>query len=318
MTDESARTVQTGDSLSGFLYAVSAYLLWGFLPIYLKALSHIPPVEVIVHRVLWSVPVALAVLVFTGRTADLRRALRSPRMLGMGATTAFFISVNWGIYVWAIGAGHTLDAALGYYINPLFSIFLGAVLLRERVSVPQWTAIGLAAVAVAFLSWDSGRLPVVALGLTLTWGIYAYLKKQLPIGPNQGFTLEVLLLTPPSLAYAIWLLARGESHFATGVPADTWMLAGCGLVTAVPLMLYANGAKGLKLTTIAIMQYIAPTMIFLTALFIFSEPLDRAKTIAFPLIWTALVIYTGAMILQAKRSRAVARLAEAAGAVESQ
>lgn len=316
MTDRTATPPQSGDSLSGFFYALAAYLLWGFLPVYLKALSHIPPMEVIAHRIVWSVPVALAVLVFTGRTADLKRALRTPRMLAMAATTAFIISINWGIYVWAIGAGYTLDAAFGYYINPLFSIFLGAVLLREKVSAAQWTAIGLAALAVVFLGWESGRLPVVALGLTLTWGIYAYLKKQLPIGPNQGFTLEVLLLTPLALGYMIWLQLRGESHFAAGVPADTWMLAGCGLVTAVPLMLYANGAKGLKLTTIAIMQYIAPTMIFLTALFIFGEPLDRAKMIAFPLIWAALVIYTGAMILQAKRSRA-ARSAEAVGAVGS-
>lgn len=288
--------VTTGDSLSGFLYALTAYLLWGFLPLYMKALAHIPPVEVIAHRVLWSVPIAVAVLWWTGRTADLRAALKSPRLLGMGAMTAALISVNWGIYVWAIGSGHALDAALGYYINPLFSIFLGAVLLREKMGRTQMVAIALAVVAVGILTWDAGRLPVVALGLTLTWGFYAYLKRRLPIGPNQGFTLEVLILLLPALAYIGWLLAQGTGHFLEGVAWDNLLLLGCGIVTAVPLMIYANGAKRLTLSTIAIMQYIAPTMIFLTAVFIFGEPFSGVKLVAFALIWTALVIYSLPML----------------------
>ena len=282
----------TGDSLSGFLYALTAYLLWGFLPLYMKALAHIPPPEVIAHRVLWSIPVALAVLWGTGRTQDLRAALTSPRMLGMGAATAALISVNWGIYVWAIGSGHALDAALGYYINPLFSIFLGAVLLGERMGRTQMAAIALAVVAVGILTWEAGRLPVVALGLTLTWGCYAYLKRRLPIGPNQGFTLEVLILLAPALGYIGWLQAQGTSHFRQGVVWDDVLLIGCGLVTAIPLMVYANGAKRLTLSTIAIMQYIAPTMIFLTAVFIFGEPFSGVKLVAFSLIWAALVIYS--------------------------
>ena len=293
----------SGDSLSGFLFALTAYLLWGFLPLYMKALAHIPPPEVIAHRVVWSVPVALAVLWWTGRTADLRAALVSPRMLGMGAMTAALISVNWGIYVWAIGSGHALDAALGYYINPLFSIFLGAVLLGERLGRTQMAAIALAVVAVGILTWDAGRLPVIALGLTLTWGFYAYLKKRLPIGPNQGFTLEVLILLIPAVGYMIWLAAQGTSHFRQGVAWDDALLLGCGIVTAVPLMVYANGAKRLTLSTIAIMQYIAPTMIFLTAVFIFDEPFSKVKLLAFSLIWAALVIYS-APILAGRLSRA--------------
>ena len=293
----------SGDSLSGFLYALTAYLLWGFLPLYMKALAHVPPPEVIAHRVGWSIPVALAVLWWTGRTADLRAALTSPRMLGMGAMTAALISVNWGIYVWAIGSGHALDAALGYYINPLFSIFLGAVLLGERMGRLQMVAIALAVVAVGILTWEAGRLPVVALGLTLTWGFYAYLKKRLPIGPNQGFTLEVLILLVPAVGYMVWLAAQGTSHFRQGVAWDDALLLGCGLVTAVPLMVYANGAKRLTLSTIAIMQYIAPTMIFLTAVFIFDEPFSKVKLLAFGLIWAALVIYS-APILAGRLSRA--------------
>jgi chloramphenicol-sensitive protein RarD len=282
----------SGDSLSGFLYALTAYLLWGFLPLYMKALAHIPPVEVIAHRVVWSLPIALMVLAWLGRTGDLKAALKSPRMLGMGAMTAALISVNWGIYVWAIGSGHALDAALGYYINPLFSIFLGAVLLRERMGRTQMAAIALAVVAVGILTWEAGRLPVVALGLTLTWGFYAYLKKRLPIGPNQGFTLEVLILLIPAVAYIGWLQAQGTGHFLEGVSWDNVLLLGCGIVTAVPLMIYANGAKRLTLSTIAIMQYIAPTLIFLTAVFVFNEPFSGVKLMAFSLIWVALVIYS--------------------------
>lgn len=288
------------DSLRGFGFALTAYLLWGFLPIFMKAVGHISPAEVIAHRVIWSIPIAGAVLWATGRTADLWVALRTPRMLLMGFATAALISVNWGIYVWSIGAGHALDAALGYYINPLFSVFLGAVLLGERLSRAQKGAIALAALAVLVLTIEAGKLPLVALGLTVTWGIYAYLKKSLPIGPNQGFFLEVLILLPFALAYVVWAQATGRSHFMAGVTSDTVLLLSCGLVTAVPLMVYANGAKLLRLSTIGIMQYIAPTMIFLTAVFVFGEPFGRGKMIAFPMIWVALVIYTVSMVRQAR------------------
>ena len=288
------------DTLRGFGFALTAYLLWGFLPIFMKALAHISPAEVIAHRVIWSIPIAGAVLWATSRTADVRAAIRDPKMLGMAAVTAALITVNWGIYVWAIGAGHALDAALGYYINPLFSVFLGAVLLGERLSRAQIGAIALAALAVAVLTYDAGKLPVTALGLTVTWGFYAYLKKSLPIGPNQGFFLEILILLAPALGYVIWLQSTGKGHFMAGLTTDTILLLACGLVTAVPLMIYANGAKLLRLSTIGIMQYIAPTMIFLTAVFVFDEPFGRAKMIAFPMIWVALLIYTGSMIGQAR------------------
>lgn len=293
----------TGDSLAGFFYALAAYLLWGFLPLYMKALGHIPATEVVAHRVLWSVPIAVAVLWWTGRVADLKKALVTPRMLGMGLMTAALISVNWGIYVWAIGSGHALDAALGYYINPLFSIFLGAVLLREKLGRTQLGAILLAAAAVGILTWEAGRLPVVALSLTLTWGFYAFLKRRLPIGPNQGFALEVLILLPPALAYVLWLGAADEGHFLQGMAIDDLLLIGCGLVTAGPLMIYANGAKRLTLSTIAIMQYIAPTMIFLTAVFVFGEPFSQVKLMAFGLIWAALVIYSLPMLAGRLRAK---------------
>jgi chloramphenicol-sensitive protein RarD len=174
------------DTPKGFALAVTVYGLWGFLPLYLGALGHIPPVEVIAHRVIWSLPIAGLVLLATGRGPALLAAIRAPRVIGMAVVTAALVSVNWGIYVWAVGSGHALDAALGYYINPLFSVFLGAVLLRERLGAVQWAAIALAAAAVAVLTVESGRLPVAALGLTLSWGFYAFCKRRLPWGRTKG------------------------------------------------------------------------------------------------------------------------------------
>ncbi|MBU2992131.1 EamA family transporter RarD [Octadecabacter sp. 1_MG-2023] len=282
------------DTWRGFGFAFSAYFLWGFLPLYLKYLDHISAGEVVAHRVVWSVPIVGVVLILLGRTKDVRRILRDPKSLMMGAITAALISVNWGTYVWAIAAERTLDGALGYYINPIFSVLLASVLLGEKLNRLQWGAVALAAGAVAVLTIANGSLPWPALVLMLSWGFYAYFKRSLPIGPNQGFLLEVLIMTPFALAYIGWLAITGEGSF---LPAstDTWLLVGCGVVTAVPLMLYANGAKGLRLATIGIMQYIAPTMIMLVAVFVFEEPFGSARAIAFPMIWAALALYTFAM-----------------------
>lgn len=289
---------QNGDTPQGLGFALSAYFLWGFLPLYMKMLSHIGPAEVVAHRIIWSVPIAAVLLIALRRTGDLMAALRDPRMLAMGCVTAALITVNWGIYVWAITSGHTLDAALGYYINPLFSVALGAVLLRERLTGAQLVAIGLAVCAVAVLTVSAGVVPWVALGLTVSWGFYALAKKQLPIGPNQGFLLEVLILLIPALGYVAWLGWSGQGQFMSGGFGTNWLLLGCGAVTAIPLILYANGAKGLRLTTIAILQYIAPTMIFLCAVVVFKEPFGQARMIAFPMIWAALVIYSVSMFRQ--------------------
>ncbi|QND40726.1 EamA family transporter RarD [Rhizobium leguminosarum bv. viciae] len=296
-TDASVPLAKNEDSPRGFAFALTAYLLWGFLPIYMKAVAHISPAEVIAHRIVWSLPLAGIVLIVLGRTQDIRAALSSPRMLAMAALTASLITVNWGTYVWAIGAGHSLDAALGYFINPLFSIFLGAVFLKEKLQPLQIAAIALAALAVAILALDSGGIPWVALTLAISWGFYALLRKTLPLGPNQGFFLEVLILSGPALLYILYLeFGSGRGHlYRTGL-ADTILLLGCGVITAVPLMIYANGAKLLKLSTIGIMQYIAPTMIFLIAVFVFHEPFGTARMIAFPLIWAGLFLYSWSML----------------------
>ena len=297
---------QTGDSPRGFAFALTAYVLWGFLPFFMKAVAHIPSTEVVAHRIIWSVPLAGLVLVWLGRTDDIKVALRSPRMLAMAALTATLITINWGIYVWAIAADRALETALGYYINPLFSIFLGAVLLKERPAPAQMVAIGLAACAVAILAFDAGGLPWVSLSLCLSWGLYAFFRKTLPIGPNQGFFLEVLLLSVPAIGYVIWLETTGQGHFGDTGMADMLWLLSCGIVTAIPLMIYANGAKLLRLSTIGIMQYIAPTMIFVIAVFVFGEPFGTAKLVAFAFIWVALFIYSGSMLRTARAKRLAA------------
>ncbi|MEM1352780.1 MAG: EamA family transporter RarD [Pseudomonadota bacterium] len=309
VAESSVLTKTDVDTPRGFVFAVSAYVLWGFLPFYMKAMAHISPVEVLAHRVLWSVPVAALVLIALRRTRDLATALKDPKTLAMASLTAALISFNWGFYVYAIVSGNALEAALGYYINPLFSVFLGAALLGERLNALKGLAILMALIAVVILTVDAGSLPVIAVALFVSFGFYAYFKKSLPIGPNQGFLLEVLILCPPAFGYIAYLTLTGASRFWVGNAPDTLLLLGCGVVTAVPLMIYANGAKLLRLSTIGMLQYIAPTMIFLIAVFVFQEPFGRARMVAFPLIWSALVIYSYALWRDARRERAKANSA---------
>ncbi|MBZ9888752.1 EamA family transporter RarD [Mesorhizobium sp. BR1-1-3] len=286
----------------GFLLALGAYLLWGLLPFYMKAVAHLPLAEVIAHRIVWSVPIAAAVLIWAGRTADFKAAMRSPRTIAMAALTAALISVNWGIYVWAIAVDRTVETALGYYINPLVSVVVGALLLGERLDRLQIAAVVLAAVAVAVLTIEGGKLPWVSLALAFSFAAYGFFRKTLPIGPSQGFLLEVLLLSVPALGYIVYLIATGQDHIVSSSGTDTALLIGCGPVTSVPLLLFAFGAKLLRLSTIGIMQYIAPTMVFLIAVLIFDEPFGTIQAIAFALIWAALAVYSWSMLTTARRA----------------
>ncbi|RWM93247.1 MAG: EamA family transporter RarD [Mesorhizobium sp.] len=295
MVTATADLDQDAKARRGFVLALGAYFLWGLLPFYMKAVAHLPLIEVISHRIVWSVPIAAAVLVWAGRTADFKAAIRSPKSLAMAALTATLISVNWGIYVWAIAVDRTVETALGYYINPLVSVVVGAVLLGERLDRLQIAAVALAAIAVTVLTVEAGKLPWVSLALAFSFAAYGFFRKTLPIGPSQGFLLEVLLLSVPALCYIAYLIAAGQDHFISSTGADTALLIGCGPVTAVPLLLFAFGARLLRLSTIGIMQYIAPTMVFLIAVLIFDEPFGTTQAIAFALIWTALAMYSWSM-----------------------
>jgi chloramphenicol-sensitive protein RarD len=279
------------DEPGGLVLAISAYLLWGGLPLYMKMMDHMDPGEIIAHRILWSIPVAAMVLLVMGRWTDLWEALQDRRRLGMALLTAVLISVNWLTYVVAISTERALDAALGYYVNPVFSIVLAAVFLKERMQRLQVVAFALVIGAVVVLTLEHGSLPWTVILLTVSWGLYALAKRALPMPPNQGFLLEVILLAPLALAYLVWLDDGLVNHFLDGSGFDRWLLIGCGAVTAVPLILYANGAQRVRLMTMGILQYIAPSCIFLTAVFAFNEPFTWAKQIAFPMIWLAVILY---------------------------
>lgn len=283
----------------GFAFAFSAYLLWGFLPFYMKAVAHISPYEVVAHRVLWSVPLTAALLAMLGGFSSFLAVFRQPRMLAMGLVTASLISVNWAIYVWAIGSGRALETALGYFINPLVNVALGTIFLGERLSRAQIFAVALAIFGVGLMTVESGGLPWVSLSLALSFGIYGYLKKTLPIGPTQGFLLEVVMISPLALVYLGWLAVTGSGHFwgtgTTTTSSDSLLLAASGVVTAVPLILFVYGARLLRYSTIGLMQYIAPSMVFLIAVFAFHEPFSVGKLVAFMFIWAALIVYTATM-----------------------
>ncbi len=280
----------------GFLYAISAYLLWGLiLPVYMKALSHVPPLETVGHRIVWSVPVAAVILWWGGQLRPALAKLRSPRVVGLAAITAVLITLNWATYVYAIVTNRAVDAALGYYINPLVNVALGAVFLGERPKRLQFVAILLAVLAVAILTVQAGGLPWIAIVLALSFGGYGLLRKTLPLGPAEGFFLEVTILTLPALALVAVAAPAGSRPF---VPegADLALLLGSGVVTALPLILFAAGAKRLDLATLGILQYVAPTMIFLCAVFLFGEPFSRWQLVAFALIWTGVAVYVWSLI----------------------
>ena len=285
----------------GFIYAFSAYFLWGTLPLFLKLLEHMPAIEVVAHRAFWSLPVAGILLFYLGRTGDILPTLKNPKKMGVLFITATIISINWGIYVWAISVDRTIESALGYYINPLISVALGAMFLGERFTKAQLVALALATFAVVFLTIQSGVLPWVSLSLAISFAIYGFLRKTVDVGPTQGFLIEVLLLSVFAVPVFIWFQANGEGHFFEGIN-NTALLIACGPVTAIPLILYAFGAKKLRLSTVGLMQYIAPTLIFLVGLFVFNEPFSKWQFVAFLLIWVALVIYSWSAFKQNKKS----------------
>ncbi len=293
---------QAPESSRGYVYALSAYLIWGLvLPIYMKLLSHVSPLEIVGHRILWALPFAVLVLVKGGQWAGIGRLL-TPRILGLMTLTAALISVNWGTYVVAIVTGHGVEAALGYYINPLINVLLAAVFLGERPNRPQAAAIALAALGVAILTVKAGGLPWVSLILAVSFGLYGLLRKTVPVGASEGFFLEIAILFLPALGLTLWITLRGENHFAVDT-GETLLLVGAGIVTAVPLILYAAAARILRFTTMGLLQYLSPTLIALTAVFVFGEPFGLWQGVAFAFIWAGLAIYTGSIFAGRRAQR---------------
>jgi len=299
-------TTEQQRARAGFIYTFSAFALWGLMPVYMKAIAHISATEILANRIIWSIPVALVFLLLAGRTRDIVRVVKMPSKLLAVAACATVISINWGLYVWAIAAERTIEAALGYYINPLISIALGMILLGEKLDRIQLFALVLACVAVAILTYAAGELPWVALVLAGSFAVYGLIKKTVDIGPTQGFMLEVLILSVVAIPYLFYLSSIGQLILGSTAENTYWLL-GCGPVTAVPLILFAFGAKRLQLATVGLMQYIAPSMIFLTGIFVFKEPFSRIQFFAFVLIWIAIALYSWSGIRGFRKLRSAAR-----------
>lgn len=274
----------------GILYGIGAYALWGFFPIYWKLLHHVPALELLSHRIAWSFILMMAYIFFSRQGADFRRQL-SWRTAGIYLIAALLIGVNWGTYVWAVIAGHIVETSLGYFINPLVSVLLGLVILREKLRPAQWIPILLALIGVLYLTVTFGRLPWIALTLAFSFGFYGLAKKLAPLSSLYGLTLETGLLFIPALAFLGIAEINGTGAFLhTGLSSDLLML-GAGVVTTIPLLMFASAAKQIPLTMIGLLQYLAPTIQFLIGVFVYHEPFDTTRLIGFSIVWLALIIF---------------------------
>jgi chloramphenicol-sensitive protein RarD len=277
---------------SGFWYAATAYAVWGLFPMYFKALHDVPPLQVLMHRVVWSLAFLIIVLSVRRHWTWLGQALRTPKVLAGFAASALLLSVNWFVYIWAVGQGRVVDASLGYFITPLVNVMFGLVLLDERLRSVQWSAVALAAAGVAWLAWHSGGLPWVALVLAATFGAYGLLRKTASLGALEGLTMETLLMFPAACAYLGWQYMGGSDAF-TGAPLSAQLLlAAAGPITAIPLLMFAAGARRIPLSLLGLLQYIAPTLQFLLGVVLYHEPFGGARLVGFVLIWSGLAVYS--------------------------
>lgn len=267
------------------------YVIWGLAPLYLKLLQHVPAGEVLAHRVIWSVPVAAAVLLISRRIEDIQAALGAPKVLRMAAFGAASIAANGVIFVLSINNGQALAASIGYYLNPLCSIIIGSMFFGETLARTQIAATILAGAAIVVLMFTSETIPYVAMAITTTWGIYIYFKKSIAIGPNQGFLLESLILLPAAGLYVAWLAVTGTGHFLSSWH-DAGLLIGAGvLVTAAPLMLYGSATRSASLTAMGMLQFLSPTLMLAIAVFVFGEPYPPAMGVVLPMIWLAIGLF---------------------------
>ncbi len=282
---------QLSQAQKGVMFCIIAHLFWGVMAYYFSWIIHIPPYEIAVHRGLWSLPIAAVVIWWFGQWGDVWRVLKRPRHILILAFTGSIILFNWGFYVWSIEAGRALEASLGYFINPLLNVVAGYFLLGERFRAAQLMAIGLAAVAVVMQTIATGVFPWLGLMLGGSFCLYGLVRKMVPIGPTQGFFVEVALLSLPLLGVAIWLGETGRAKFG-GAGFDTLMLMGCGVLTAGALIFFAASLKLIRYSTAGLLQYISPSLVFLTAIFVLGEPMDRWKFMSFVTIWVALAVYS--------------------------
>jgi len=276
----------------GVLYGIAAYLMWGFFPIYLKALQVVPSLQIMLHRVVWSFLFVMLLVLLRREWPRFRDSLRKPRVLLTYTLTAVLLSVNWLIYIYGINSNQVVETSLGYFINPLLSVALGVVFLRERLRPMQWFPVGLAALGVLYLTLQYGSLPWLALALAFSFGMYGLIKKIAPLGSLHGLSLETGIIFIPAFLYLLYAESQGNGSFAHLGWNVTLLLAFAGIVTALPLLLFGLAARSIPLTLLGILQYIAPTVQFLLGIFLYQEPFTLTRLVGFAIIWLALIIFT--------------------------
>lgn len=285
-------TAHAAHMMEGVVLTLAATCFWGMFPLVFKTVAHIPALEVLAHRSAWSLVFVVLIMLAVGRRREIiSRTLYAPRTLVAMGLSATAVAVNWGIFIWAVAHNVVLQSSLGYYISPLISVVLGVVLLRERLGFAAWSAVCMAALGVLVMIYNFGTVPWVSLGLGMSWALYGLARKTAPVGSLPGLYLETLLLLPLALGYIAWLgMYEGTGLFG-GEIIDSALLVGTGLVTALPLLLFARATRILRLSTIGLLMYIVPTAQFILAVFVFDEPFTRIHLASFALIWLGLIVY---------------------------
>ena len=288
----------------GVAATATAFLIWGLFPLYIAGLARVSALQITAHRVAWSCVFVLALLAVRRQLGSIGEAAKRPGVLAWLAGSAILVSVNWLAFVWAVNHGQTVEVSLGYYINPLLNVVLGILVLKERLNRVQWIAVSIATAGVAYLTFETGRVPWVALTVATSFAAYGLIRKIAKVDALPGLAIEMILLAPFAVGYLIWCEAQGIGSLGhAGSFTDTLLVLSC-VVTATPLALFAYGARLLPYSTVGILQYIAPSLQLVCALFILGEPFQRARVVGFALIWLALAVYAVDGIL---RSRRIAR-----------
>ncbi len=289
----------------GVLYAAGAYLAWGLMPLYWKSLQVVPAGQILAHRIAWSLFFVALILTARRQWGWLPEALRRPRVILLFTLSGFLIGINWFIYIWAVNAGHIVETSLGYFINPLVNVLLGYLVLKERLRPAQWLALSVALAGVLYLTISFGAFPWIALTLAFSFATYGLIRKMAPLNSAEGLFIETAVLFLPAFGYLLLMETRGTGAFGhTGLTA-TLLLIGAGLVTSVPLLAFAAGARRITLTTLGLLQYIAPTMQFLLGVLVFHEAFGLTRLIGFGLVWLALVLYTLETLIMNRRRAAL-------------
>ncbi len=300
------------ESRSGWLFGVAAYGLWGAFPLYWPLLEPAGALEILSHRVVWSALTMALLVVVLSRGDRLRAILRDRRVTLLLVVAAMTISVNWTTFIYGVNSGRVVETSLGYFINPLVTVLMGVLILHERLRPLQWAALGVGFTAVGVLTWDYGRLPVLALVLAFSFGTYGLAKKSAGVGAVESLAFETAVLAPVAAGYLWWLAAQGESHFASAGVGHALLLASAGVVTAVPLICFGAAATRISMVSLGLLQYIAPTLQFALGLLVFHEQMTPGRWAGFVLVWLALSMFTGEAVRHRRRQLSLTVAASAA------